>query len=233
MKKNSMAVSLAAAALALIAVGAGAATGDPARGAKAFQACAACHSLEKGQHMTGPSLAAIWERKAGTVEGFARYSDAIKKSELVWNEKTLDAWLRNPASLIPGNQMPFRGLPDARMRSDLIAFLKAHSEGKAPAAQAGGMMSPQQLSDLKNLSAEAQVGAIRHCGDSYFVTTAAGKKIAFWERNLRFTTDSSKRGPASGRPVIIPSGMMGDRAQVVFSNPGEISGFIRDDCQEK
>ena len=224
----AVAVALAAASIASVS-----AAGDPERGATVFQACAACHSLEKDKHMTGPSLAGIWGHRVGTIESFPRYSDAMKKSEVVWNEKTLDAWLRNPAALIPGNQMPFRGLPDTRMRSDLIAFLKAQSEGRAPAAQAGGMMSPQQISDLKNLPPEAQVGAIRHCGDSYFVTNAAGKKLAFWERNLRFTTDSSKRGPASGRPVMIPSGMMGDRAQVVFANPGEISGFIKNDCVEK
>src|SRR5438445_11595536 len=87
------------------AVGPASAAGDPVRGAKVFGACAACHSLETGQHMTGPSLAAIWNRKAGTVEGFARSSDALKKSEVIWNEKTLDVWLSNPAAFIPGNQM--------------------------------------------------------------------------------------------------------------------------------
>lgn len=225
---------LIAIAFVAAAVGPASAAGDPVRGAKVFGACAACHSLETGQHMTGPSVAGIWNRKAGSLESFPRFSEALKRSGVAWNEQTLDAWLTNPAVFIPGNQMTFQGLPDARLRSDLIAFLKAASEGKAPkVASGGGMMSSPQLSDLKNLSAEAQVAAIRHCGDSYFVTTAAGDKIAFWDRNLRFTTDSSKRGPAPSRPVIIPSGMMGDRAMMVFSNPGEISGFIRNDCQEK
>jgi cytochrome c len=216
------------------AVGSASAAGDPVRGAKVFGACAACHSLETDQHLTGPSLAGIWDRKAGSLESFPRFSEALKRSGVAWNEQTLNALLSNPAVFIPGNQMTFQGLPDARLRSDLIAFLKATSEGKAPkVASGGGMMSPPQLSDLKNVSAKAQVAAIRHCGDSYFVTTVAGDKVAFWERNLRFTTDSSKRGPAPSRPVIIPSGMMGDRAMMVFSNPGEISGFIRNDCQER
>jgi hypothetical protein len=50
-------------------------SGDAVRGATIFQACAACHSTTPGEHMTGPSLAKIWQRKAGTVESFHRYSD--------------------------------------------------------------------------------------------------------------------------------------------------------------
>src|SRR5713101_7372670 len=69
------------------------AAGDAARGVKVFQACMACHSVQPGEHLTGPSLAHIWNRKAGTVEGFLRYSDALKRTDIVWNEATLDKWL--------------------------------------------------------------------------------------------------------------------------------------------
>src|SRR3954470_13849482 len=44
--------------------------GDPQNGARAFRACVACHSLASGQHRTGPSLAGVFGRKAGTAEGF-------------------------------------------------------------------------------------------------------------------------------------------------------------------
>ncbi|MFD2274302.1 hypothetical protein ACFS07_33485 [Undibacterium arcticum] len=40
---------------------------------------------------------------------------------------------------------------------------------------------------------------MRYCGDTYYVTTASGQKIAFWEYNLRFKTDSTKHGPARGQ----------------------------------
>ena len=62
------------------------AVGDPVRGATIFQACAAYHSTTPGEHMTGPSLAKIWQRKAGMVEGFARYSEAMKHVDLVWTD---------------------------------------------------------------------------------------------------------------------------------------------------
>jgi cytochrome c len=158
----------------------------------------------------------------------------LKQAGVVWNEKTLDDWLRDPAAFIPGNQMQFQGLRDARPRKDLVAYLKAASEGKTePAAPGGGMMGSPQRPDLKKLDAENRVAAIRYCADSYFVTTANGENLAFWEFNLRFKTDSSSRGPARGQPVLVPAGMMGDRAQVVFSSPSEISGFIRSECRER
>jgi cytochrome c len=51
-----------------------------------------------------------------------------------------------------------------------------------------------------------------------------------WERNLRFKTDVSRDGPQPGVPALVPAGMMGDRADVVFASPHEISGFIRYQC---
>src|SRR5947207_5662898 len=68
--------------------------GDPARGAALFGQCAACHSVEPGVHLTGPSLAAIWGRRAGTVGGFGRYSSALKHAGITWDAPTLDGWSR-------------------------------------------------------------------------------------------------------------------------------------------
>jgi cytochrome c len=223
---------VAGVALLAMATACAAAEGDAERGAKVYQACMACHSLEAGQHMTGPSLASIWGRKAGTVEGFRRYSDALKRSGVVWNEKSMDAWLRDPAALVPGNWMMFQGIKDAQPRNDLIAFMKAVSEGGAPRTAArGGMMGPPQLPDLKKLDANSRVSAIRYCADTYHVTLESGAYMAFWEFNLRFKTDSSERGPVRGKPVLVPAGMMGDRAQAVFSSPEEISAFIKHECE--
>jgi len=125
--------------------------GDPARGAAAFQACAACHSITPGVHLTGPSLANIWDHKAGKVEGFSRYSEAMKRATLVWNEATLDTLLRNPDSLLPGTSMTFQGIDDSAARHAVIAYLKSVSEGKAPAPatqRGGGMMGQPTKVDL-------------------------------------------------------------------------------------
>jgi len=183
----------------------------------------ACHSVVTGEHMTGPSLAHIWNRKAGSVESFLRYSDPLKRADVVWNDATLDKWLANPEKFIPGNTMTFPGLKESQARQDVVAYLKAVSEGKAREA-------PRNKLDLRKAPPEGQVTAIRHCGDTYTVDTADGKSQKIWEFNLRFKTDSSKLGPAPGRPVVVGAGMQGDRASIVFASPKEISESIKQSC---
>lgn len=209
------------------------AAGDPVRGATVFRACAACHSVEPGEHLTGPSLADIWNRKAGTVSGFARYSDAMKRSDITWTEGTLDKWLSNPERFLPGTSMSFPGMKASQDRLSLIAYLRAVSESKAPKMEqgSGGMMMRNTRPDLRKAPAEGQVVSIAHCGDTYTVVTADGKTQKIWEFNLRFKTDTSRLGPPPGKPVIVGAGMQGDRASIVFAAPGEITGFIKRSCQ--
>jgi len=75
------------------------------------------------------------------------------------------------------------------------------------------------------------VVAIRYCRETYRVTTAAGKTLAFWEFNLRFKTDASADGPRPGTPVLVSSGMSGDRAFVVFASPEEMGKVIQRQCE--
>jgi len=216
------------------------AEGDVQRGARLFQACAVCHSTKPGEHLTGPSLASVWESKAGTTNGFQRYSEAIKRSGVVWISSTLEKWLTDPAAFLPGTSMMFPGIPNARDRRDVIACLRAVSAGKAPdtsdnaggmAGGMGGMMHGSGgRTDLRKAPPEGRVTSLTHCGDTYEVTTADDKVEKVWEFNLRLKTDSSKQGPQEGQPVIVGSGMRGDRASVVLSKPGEISAFIRSEC---
>ena len=203
--------------------------GDPERGARLFRTCMACHSIQSGVHLTGPSLARIWDRKAGTIEGFLRYSDAMKGTKIVWNEVNLDQWLANPQQVLPETSMSFAGMREEKDRQDVIAYLKSVSEGNAPAGAARGMM--RRRPDLKKAPPEGRVVSIEHCRDTYTVKTADGKTNRIWEFNLRFKSDSSQDGPAPGRPVIVGAGMQGDRASAVFATPAEISGFIKQSCR--
>ena len=88
----------------------------------AFNQCAVCHSVD-GSKGTGPTLKGIIARKSGTVPGF-RYSRAMKSAAITWDETTLDRYLSSPQDFVPGNIMPFSGVPDAAQRADLIAYLK-------------------------------------------------------------------------------------------------------------
>ena len=206
--------------------------GDAPRGAQLFRQCAACHSMQPGEHMTGPSLAKLFGHKAGTGEGFMRYSEAIKRADVTWNETTLDRWLSNPEKFIPGNTMTFAGVRESQARQDLIAYLKAVAENKMRPKADGGAMKGMSRSkaDLKNVPAAGQVRSVKYCGDTYTVETADGKVEKVWEFNLRFKSDSSKFGPAPGKPVVVGAGMQGDRASIVFSSPREISETVKQSC---
>jgi cytochrome c len=206
------------------------AAGSAARGAAAFGQCSACHSVAPGVQLTGPSLAHIWGRRAGTVDGFTRYSEPLRRATIVWDESSLERWLADPQALVPANLMTFPGVKDAQQRADLVAYLKAVAAGQAPPPTGGGMMAGPARPDLKALGSERRVKAIRHCGDGYHVTTEDGRTVPFWEFNLRFKTDSSRLGPPPGKPALVSAGMQGDRASVIFSSPAEISRFIEQRC---
>ena len=220
MRRRAFLVAVATGIVSVAALGAE----NAERGAKAYQACVACHSLEPGRHFTGPSLANLFGRKAGTVPGFLRYSDALKRSNVVWDEKTLDTWLREPASLIPENEMTFAGIKDDAARHALIAYLKV-ADSKPGARRPG-----PRLPDLKKASATGIVKTVRHCGDTYFVTTGDGKTHKIWEFNLRLKIDSSANGPAPAKPVIVGAGMQGDRASIVFAALREIGELVKEQC---
>jgi cytochrome c len=97
------------------------AAGDAAAGAAVYSRCAACHSLEVNR--TGPKHCDLVGRRAGSAPGYESYSPAIKKSGIVWNEKTLDRFLADPMKTVPGTTMTYAGVPDAKERKDLIAYL--------------------------------------------------------------------------------------------------------------
>jgi len=211
------------------------AAGNPAQGQRIFGACAACHSLQPAENMTGPSLAGMWNRKAGSLASFSRYSPALQSANIVWDDKTLDEWINDPQHLVPGNEMTFAGIKDARQRADLLAFLKEATQPGASVAQGGQMggmsgMGGGRVPNLKHLDPENRVEAITYCKDTYTITTANGQTRRFWERNLRLKTDASGDGPEKNAPALVGAGMAGDRADVIFADPSEIVSFIVNRC---
>jgi hypothetical protein len=119
--------------------------------------------------------------------------------------------------------------PPARAGAGLRKMEGDGWRSHANAGQAGGAKdaksgAPPQFQNLK------EVGPERHdhpLPSRYLVTTADGRNADFWEANLRFKIDSSTTGPLSGKPVILPTGMMGDRASVFFASPAEMSALIK------
>lgn len=94
--------------------------GSPSAGEAIYARCLACHALAYDR--TGPRHCGLLGRRAGSVKGFA-YS-AMKRSGIVWNEKTLDRFLANPLKAVPGTAMGYAGVADRKERADLIAYLE-------------------------------------------------------------------------------------------------------------
>jgi cytochrome c len=123
MRRSESWLAALAAGWALAAGAASAQTAEMARGAEVYDdRCSSCHVLD-GSVGQGPSLRGVMGRKAGTVSGFA-YTPALKASGVTWTPATLDRWLTGPQKLVPGTAMT-AVVPDARERSDLLAYLAA------------------------------------------------------------------------------------------------------------
>jgi cytochrome c len=95
--------------------------GDPARGETIYHKCQGCHSIDRNR--IGPKHMGLFGRQAGSLPDFD-YSEAMKKSGIVWNEQTLDTFLADPRGVVPGTKMTYAGIKSAQDRADLIAYLK-------------------------------------------------------------------------------------------------------------
>lgn len=108
------------------------ASADPANGAKVFQKCAACHTINKGgANGVGPNLWGSVGKPHGHVPGFA-YSEALKSKPGVWDWQSLNEWLTSPRKYAPGTKMTFAGLSKGEDRADLIAYLNQESDSPLP-----------------------------------------------------------------------------------------------------
>lgn len=94
--------------------------GDSARGQELYESrCTSCHSLDHSR--IGPAQRSVFGRHVAQVSGFD-YSPALKRSDVIWTARSLDRWLANPETFIPGQRMGY-SVPDPQDRADIIAFL--------------------------------------------------------------------------------------------------------------
>lgn len=107
------------------------AAGDAVAGKALFLslACASCHAVGPGAGAGfGPQLNGIFGRVAGsTIDYKARYSDAMKKSGIVWSEQSLTKFINSPGDVVPGTKMRFWGIGDDKKVANLLAYLRSFS----------------------------------------------------------------------------------------------------------
>lgn len=104
-------------------------TGVYANGERLFLQCRSCHTVDaSGADRVGPHLHGVFGRKAGSVEGFRGYSQALKTSGIVWDAATIDRWVADPRAVAPDNNMIFPGIRAADDRRDLVAYLAVEAQ---------------------------------------------------------------------------------------------------------
>ncbi len=101
--------------------------GDPVAGKKIFKKCKACHTMKPGKKKVGPSLFGVIGRKAGTAKKF-KFSKAMRNSDVIWDDASLDAFLKKPKKFMKGTRMSFRGLKNQTDRDNVIAYIKDKSK---------------------------------------------------------------------------------------------------------
>jgi cytochrome c len=100
---------------------------DAAAGQRAFNQCRACHTVDQGgRNGVGPNLHGVFDRRAGSIEGF-RYSAPMRAKAaegLTWTEANLRAYIADPKAVVPAGSMSFAGLRNPQQVDDLIAYLR-------------------------------------------------------------------------------------------------------------
>ncbi len=97
---------------------------DVEHGKTLYAACAACHQEKPGA--LGPSLKGVFGRKSAALEDF-RYSNPMKRANLVWDEANLREYIADPQAKVRGNRMPFDGLHDSKDVDDIVEYIKTYN----------------------------------------------------------------------------------------------------------
>ena len=95
---------------------------DVAAGKKQYNKCSACHSIEPGVQLMGPSLHGLIGRQVGSLDDFV-YSQALEEAGFEWTEQSLSEFLENPMQYVPGTVMPFGGMRKAEQRDALVCYI--------------------------------------------------------------------------------------------------------------
>jgi cytochrome c len=87
--------------------------------------------IRVGLNKVGPLLNGLDKRTSGSIEGYS-YSEANKKSGIVWNEATFLEYIKDPKAKIPRTKMAFAGIKNENEARSLWAYLaQFERDGKA------------------------------------------------------------------------------------------------------
>jgi len=127
MKKGTFIAFTMATAVALVS-GSAFADGNAKKGKKLWKKCKACHDTKPGKHKVGPSLAGIYGKKAGQVDGFTKYK-GLKGADFEWDEDNLSDWIKDPKAFLKDKGLPPKTTMNVKIkkekdRENLVAYMK-------------------------------------------------------------------------------------------------------------
>ena len=121
-------LNFAVVAMALLAAGTGTASADqllPAGEAVFIKQCAKCHQVgPNAKNRVGPVLNSIIGKQAGTVPGFKNYSDALRRSGIIWTPENFRNFIKDPKGMVVGTTQVYKGMQDDQSITLLIEYLK-------------------------------------------------------------------------------------------------------------
>ena len=87
--------------------------------------CLGCHTIADGMsHRLGPDLFGVIGRQVAQAKGFDEYSPALRAQSGTWDAASLDRFLEQPQSAVPGTTMAFPGVADPEHRKAIIEYLQ-------------------------------------------------------------------------------------------------------------
>jgi len=108
---------------------------DVAAGQTITSKCQSCHVFDAaGTNAIGPGLYGVVGRPPGTHPGYT-YDSAMQdfaKTHTAWTYDLLYQFLKSPGSFMPGTKMTFVGLPEAKDRINVIAYLRSNGSPSYP-----------------------------------------------------------------------------------------------------
>lgn len=167
------------------------ATASPEKGADVAKKCQLCHNFDKGgPNLIGPNLYGVLDRKIASHEGYD-YSDALKGKEGVWDYLNIDHMIEHPNVFAPGTKMAlFQGLPEAKDRAAVIAFLRTKTDNPPPLPEAKAV-------EAAPAGAEPPAGAPAAGGEDIVAILAKGdaKRGADVAKKCQICHSFDKGGP--------------------------------------
>ena len=97
---------------------------DASKGKDVFVTnCIACHAFSCNKE--GPSLGGLFGRKAGSADGYKLYSEGLRNYGVVWDENTLNVFLKDPSGIVLGSMAQFGKIDDAEQRPLIALFRRS------------------------------------------------------------------------------------------------------------